>query len=101
MTISRVHVCSVTSSTALSSGKSRGSTGTMIGETGKPARLFVSHSHQPEDLAWCQTFVEALRTAGLDVWFDDQNLGYGALGDVIERELRARDVFVVVLSPAA
>src|SRR5215813_11066436 len=55
----------------------------MIGETGKPAHIFVSHCHQPHDLAWCKTFVETLRAAALDVWCDQHNLGNGALGDVI------------------
>src|SRR5262249_17776706 len=55
----------------------------MIGETGKPAHIFVSHCHQPDDLAWCKTFVETLRAAALDVWCDQHNLGNGALGDVI------------------
>src|SRR5262249_1604140 len=62
-------------------------------------RIFVSHSHQ--DDAFARALVAALRGAGADVWYDEHNLGSGRLGPEIERELRARPVFVVVLSPAA
>jgi tetratricopeptide (TPR) repeat protein len=64
-----------------------------------PTRIFVSHSH--EDDRWCRAFIAALRKAGADIWYDEHNLGYGRLMDEIERELHFRDVFVVVLSPAA
>jgi TIR domain len=63
------------------------------------ARIFVSHAH--EDNAWCYTFVVALRQGGATVWYDEHNLGYGALEDEIERELRARPIFLVILSPAS
>jgi tetratricopeptide (TPR) repeat protein len=63
------------------------------------ARIFVSHSS--ENSAWCHTFVLALRSAGADAWYDEHNLGYGGLMDVIEREIRARPIFIVVLSPHA
>jgi hypothetical protein len=45
--------------------------------------------------------VAGLRGAGVDVWYDEHNLGAGRLGPTIERELRRRPVFIVVLSPAA
>ena len=61
-----------------------------------PVRIFVSHSH--EDNAWCRDFVMLLRDLGADVWYDEHNLGSGMLMDVIERELRDRPHFVVVLS---
>lgn len=61
--------------------------------------VFVSHAH--EDSAFCQALVAGLRQAGADVWYDEHNLGYGRLMDVIERELKQRRVFLVVLSPAA
>ena len=32
------------------------------------ARIFVSHSH--EDAEWSRTFVDELRLAGADVWYD-------------------------------
>jgi tetratricopeptide (TPR) repeat protein len=61
--------------------------------------IFVSHSHQ--DDAFCRSLVTALRAADADVWYDEQNLGAGHLMDAIERELRRRPVFIVILSPAA
>ena len=61
--------------------------------------LFVSHSHQ--DDAFARDLAGALRAAGADVWYDEDNLGSGQLGPVIEHELRARPIFILVLSPAA
>jgi tetratricopeptide (TPR) repeat protein len=63
------------------------------------AGIFVSHAH--EDNAWCRAFVLALREAGADVWYDEHNLGYGVLGEEIERELKVRPIFIVILSPAS
>lgn len=63
------------------------------------ARIFVSHAH--EDHAWCRTFVEALRLGGANVWYDEHNLGYGALDEETERELGDRPIFIVILSPAS
>jgi tetratricopeptide (TPR) repeat protein len=62
-------------------------------------RVFVSHSHSNN--AFCAELVRGLQAAGADVWYDEQTLHAGQLGPVIERELRDRPVFVVVLSPAA
>ncbi|HEY7974889.1 MAG TPA: toll/interleukin-1 receptor domain-containing protein, partial [Ktedonobacterales bacterium] len=61
--------------------------------------IFVSHSHKDDE--YCHSFVADLRAAGLDVWFDEHNASAGHLVDLIERELRLRPIFVVVLSPAA
>src|SRR5258708_36464201 len=63
------------------------------------ARIFVSHS--PTDPTWPRPFVAALRRAGADVWYDEHDLGYNTLSDEIERELRVRPIFLLVLSPAA
>jgi tetratricopeptide (TPR) repeat protein len=63
------------------------------------ADIFLSHAH--EDNAWCRTFVEALRQGGATVWYDEHSLGYGVLGEEIERELLARPIFIVILSPAS
>lgn len=63
------------------------------------AGIFVSHAH--EDNAWCRTFVEMLRQAGASVWYDEHNLSHGVLGEEIERELKARPSFIVILSPAS
>ena len=38
--------------------------------------IFVSHAHQ--DNAWCRPFVEALKSLGLDVWYDEKGLQGGA-----------------------
>ena len=62
-------------------------------------QVFVSHSHQNND--FCAGLVKALGEAGADVWYDDQSLHAGRLGPTVERELRQRPVFIVVLSPAA
>jgi formylglycine-generating enzyme required for sulfatase activity len=62
-------------------------------------RAFVSHSHA--DNVYCRQFVEGLRRCGLEVWYDEHNLGWGALRQVIERELQAREHFIAILSPAA
>jgi tetratricopeptide (TPR) repeat protein len=63
------------------------------------ARIFVSHAH--EDHAWCRAFVEALRLGGANVWYDEHNLGYGALDEEVERELRDHPIFILILSPAS
>lgn len=62
-------------------------------------RIFVSHSSSDAD--FCASLVRALRDAGADIWYDDQNLGAGNLLEAIQREIAMRDVFIVVLSPSA
>ncbi len=63
-------------------------------------RLFVSHSTQDND--WCRELVAALKTAGYDVWYDEQGLTGGAVWiETLQREVQARDVFVIVLTPEA
>ena len=64
-----------------------------------PARVFVSHSHT--DAVYCRKMVQALREAGMDVWYDEHNLGAGKLRREIERELLSREHFIVILSPSA
>jgi hypothetical protein len=59
----------------------------------------LSHSHK--DRATCLALVQALRAAGADVWYDEENMESGKLMEVVEGELRKRPVFVVILSPAA
>lgn len=70
-----------------------------MADTPQQLRVFVSHSHQDND--FCHAIVAALRDAGADVWYDQHDMGSGRLGPTIEREVRARPVFVVILSPAA
>ena len=62
--------------------------------------IFVSHSHQ--DNEWCRSFVAALKAVGYDMWYDESGLTGGAawVGS-IQREVQARDVFLVVLTPEA
>ncbi len=62
-------------------------------------RLFVSHSHSDDD--FCREYVDILRKGGIDVWYDEHNLGTGELHEVISREISSRPVFVVILSKAA
>jgi hypothetical protein len=62
-------------------------------------RIFVSHSHG--DQSFCEALVQALRAAGADVWYDQHNLGPGRLLRDINREIRDRPIFLVVLSQAA
>jgi TIR domain len=71
----------------------------MAEATPKQMRIFVSHSHM-DDVA-CHAIVAALRAAEADVWYDEHNMTSGRLGPTIERELRERPVFIVMLSPAA
>jgi tetratricopeptide (TPR) repeat protein len=62
--------------------------------------IFVSHSHQDND--WCRPFVEALKSVGYDVWYDEQGLQGGAQWvATIQTEVQARDVFIVILTPEA
>jgi hypothetical protein len=61
--------------------------------------IFVSHSSQDTDFG--DVFVRSLRDAGANVWYDQYNLGPGPLTEEIMRELYARRVFHVLLSPAA
>jgi tetratricopeptide (TPR) repeat protein len=62
-------------------------------------QVFVSHSH--EDDSFCRAVVQALREAGADVWYDEHNMGSGQLLDTIDRELRERPMFILILTPAA
>jgi len=64
-----------------------------------PTQIFVSHSSK--DKPFCDALVAGPRKAGADVWYDEHNLGVGALRREIMRELTARAIFVVVLSRAA
>ena len=63
------------------------------------ARIFVSHAHA--DSAWCRAFVQALRDAGADVWYDEHDLTYAFIGEEIVHELQERPTFIVLHSPAS
>lgn len=62
-------------------------------------RVFVSHSHQ--DAMFCREYVKGLSERGASVWYDEHNLGWGALRATIEREMPQCQHFVGILSPAA
>ncbi|HEY7022852.1 MAG TPA: tetratricopeptide repeat protein [Ktedonobacterales bacterium] len=62
-------------------------------------QIFVSHNHL--DATFCHALIKELHDAGADVWYDEHNMGAGRLTTEVERELRARPVFIVILSPAA
>jgi hypothetical protein len=64
----------------------------------KPA-IFVSHSRK--DAEWCREFVNGLRQAGCDVWYDEQDLAVGRLSEQIEDQIIKCPVFIGVLSPDA
>jgi len=62
--------------------------------------IFMSHAHADSEL--CRSYVAALRVRGFDVWYDESNLQAGhSLTQDIERELQARKVFLVMLTPAS
>lgn len=62
-------------------------------------RIFVSYAS--EDSAFCRTIVEALRGAGADVWYDEYNMGSDQRLDTVDRELHARPIFILILTPDA
>ena len=65
-------------------------------------RLFVSHSTQ--DNEWCRPFIAALKSAdpSLDIWYDEYGLSGGTEWvQTLQKELQARDVVVLILSPEA
>jgi hypothetical protein len=68
--------------------------------TAQTQRIFVSHSNQ--DSAWSRGFVDALRAAGYDAWYDESALQGSDLWVArIQQELGQREVFVVILTPAS
>lgn len=62
-------------------------------------RVFVSHSHHDND--YCREFVAALRERGYQVWYDEHNLGWGALRPTIEKEMPQCQHFIAIFSPDA
>lgn len=63
------------------------------------SRVFVSHSHQDND--YCREFVAELRGLGHQVWYDEHNLGWGALRPTIEKEMPQCQHFIAIFSPGA
>ncbi len=66
---------------------------------GRPARIFVSYSHEaPEDAEWVAT---AFESAGANVWRDTIRLRAGAsLPDSIAEGIGSSDVFVPLIDEA-
>jgi formylglycine-generating enzyme required for sulfatase activity len=63
------------------------------------SRIFISHSHHNNE--FCRDFVNTLRGMGVEVWYDEQQLGSGAIRQVIEQEMVKCDRFIVIMSPSA
>lgn len=63
------------------------------------SRVFVSHSHH--DNKYCREFVTVLRGRGYQVWYDEHNLGWGALRATIEKEMPQCQHFIAIFSPDA
>ncbi|HUY76667.1 MAG TPA: SUMF1/EgtB/PvdO family nonheme iron enzyme [Ktedonobacterales bacterium] len=65
-----------------------------------PDPIFVSHSHK--DNEWCREFIATLTAAGWSVWYDEQGLHGGAAWlTVIEKELSARPIVMLIITPDA
>lgn len=64
-------------------------------------KAFVSHSHSHQDDQFGHVLVTALREAGVDVWYGSHDLLSGQIIETVERELRRRPVFLLILSLAA
>jgi tetratricopeptide (TPR) repeat protein len=62
-------------------------------------KVFVSHNNK--DNEFCMGIVQALRHAGADVWFDEDNMGAGHILATVQREVYQRPIFIVILSKAA
>jgi Flp pilus assembly protein TadD len=63
------------------------------------APIFISHADEDDD--WVRAFGEALQQAGANVWPSEQPWGEQLREEELERELRARPIFILVLSPVA
>lgn len=59
-------------------------------------KVFISYSQF--DAEWARSFAEALRTQGVDVWFDAWAVGPGQpLFEAMEAGLRSSDAIVAIL----
>ena len=58
---------------------------------------FVSHAHADNDL--CDRYVNALRSRGIDIWYDRDNAQAGHFLDrEIEEQLERRSAFVLLMT---
>src|SRR6266446_7153315 len=62
-------------------------------------RIFFSHSSKDNKMA--RTIVEALKSFGFDVWYDEQSLEFGPIRQRFEEILPTCQVFMVLLSEDA
>lgn len=62
-------------------------------------RVFLSHSSK--DYKVSRTIVEALKSYGFDVWYDEQSLEFGPIRQRFEEVLPTCQVFMVLLSQDA
>jgi tetratricopeptide (TPR) repeat protein len=62
-------------------------------------RVFISHSS--EDKGFCDALKTDLETCGVDVWLHEDSHQLGDLRDILRNQIKSRDKFIVVLSPAA
>ncbi len=57
-------------------------------------QLFISHAASDRD--WARQFANALSDLGVDVWFDEFNIGPGdSVSDSLEKALRGSEVVVL------
>lgn len=65
-------------------------------------QVFISHSRADAD--WARSFAHALKERGINVWFDEFDVGLGeSIPDAVEHGLRSSDVVVSLVdvdSPA-
>jgi hypothetical protein len=62
-------------------------------------KAFVSYSHSSSDPHWVNNFVRSLKDAGIEVWFDQDEIKAGDLWeDYIEKGLRESNVIIFLLT---
>lgn len=58
-------------------------------------KIFISYSH--DDSKWAQKFAEELKKLGLNIWFDQFNVGLGNVwADAIETGLKESQIVVIL-----
>jgi hypothetical protein len=61
--------------------------------------VFISYSHA--DKGFADKLYEQLQEAGVSVWLDRHDMVAGAINKQVQRELRLRDIVVLILSEAS
>ncbi len=63
-------------------------------------RIFISHTHSPDDAAWISALARALEERGVTVWLAEHELQFGdRIAEKLERALRSSDIVVAVIDP--